>query len=119
MCDVEPLGQFINVVLSEMLDCKLSSVSQWWLGGGRREAEPGCWLEATQAMLSVRQWLVVAGGPSLHLKHHQTNTLSASLARLLIIRPRDNRAQPEGDIPGGAKPVRPEGGGRWLVLAEG
>ena len=61
MCDVEPLGQFINVVLSEMLDCKLSSVSQWWLGGGRREAEPGCWLEATQAMLSVRQWLVVAG----------------------------------------------------------
>ena len=105
------MGQFINVVLSEMLDCKLSSVSQWWLGGGRREAEPGCWLEATQAMLSVRQWLVVAGGlslSSLHLKHHQTNTLAASLARPLLIRPRDNRAQPDGDIPGGAKPVRPE-----------
>ena len=60
-------GQLSNFVLSEMLDCKLSSVSQWWQGGGRREAEPGCWLEATQAMLSVRQWLVVAGGLSLSL----------------------------------------------------
>ena len=84
---------------------------RWLCLAGGREAESG-WVEATQAMLSVRQWLVVAGGPlslsSLHLKLHQTNTLSASLARPLLIRARDNRAQSDGDIPGGAKPVRPE-----------
>ena len=111
-CCAESDGQLSNFVLSEMLDCKLSSASQWWQGGGRREAESACWLEATQARLSVRQWLVVAGGGWWCGGSSQTSS-SQHLVSLASLSSRDQtlgeNQQPGGQPGDGAGAVRREG----------
>ena len=100
------------VWLSEMY-CKLSRAvppSQWWLAGG--------WLEATQALLSVRQWLVMAGAGWQPLTSTSQHLPSLLQPWPLTLGHEEDQPGGGGDGPGVAGPGSLECWWRWLVLAD-